>query len=323
MQLASRLEELRANHLGVFRQLLGQPMAGLTDTDFVEAQLQSLAEALGAWRELLLTELHASARAGDGSDVLSLFFTTSVNASNYDALIVEQLMKGATTTFDDAMRVASDAFPSLTRAHLRELDWNWTRPLVLASSAWKEMHQARFNDVFRSWPSHQHVDSLTSAFAELCRAHFQTEGLLAVRNYRRTLLAEVTHGFAGNAPALSQAVAVLADTDVVRIREAAFSGFPLPEALAQAPDVANAYMLAWFDVVRVETDTIESAVADGRQRYAEEIQAVDCEDQFVRLGRQFVEASFLPVYDEVRSFYVSRLGGMDADSREGTAGGRV
>jgi hypothetical protein len=239
--------------------------------------------------------------------VLTLFFGTSVNASNYDAMILEEVMRIATATFDDALTLSRAAYLSLTKDEVNKLDWRWTRQLVLWGSTWKEMHQERFNNVYRAWQTHQRADSLVTTFAELCRAHFQMEALLAVRNYRRTLLPVVTVTFVDDPDAMAKAAAVLEETEVATVRDAAFEGFPLIDVWERSPGLARAYMFAWFDLVRIVTDTKEEAVAEGQKRYAAEIQATDCDEQFARLGEQTIDEGFAPLFEELRSFYVSRF----------------
>jgi hypothetical protein len=122
---------------------------------------------------------------------------------------------------------------------------------------------------------------------------------------------------------MSKAAAALDETELATIRTAAFDGFPSPDVFNRSPDLANAYMFASFDVARIAGDTKDEAVADGRARYAAEIRSVDCDEQFARLGERFIDSAFAPLFDEVRLFYLSRLGGeTDSQSRESALGGR-
>lgn len=51
----------------------------------------------------------------------------------------------------------------------------------------------------------------------------------------------------------------------------------------------------------------ESALASGREKYASEIKAMDCDEQFARLGEGEIDEQFSLLFDEVKAFYVSRM----------------
>jgi hypothetical protein len=68
-----------------------------------------------------------------------------------------------------------------------------------------------------------------------------------------------------------------------------------------------AYVAAWCDIAFVCESTKADAIAKGQERYAVEIQAIDCAEEFVRLGEQRLVAEFAPIFGEVRAFYTSRI----------------
>lgn len=306
-EVAARLENQRVLHLDVFREALAKREPELPPAVEIGADLESLAEALEQWDSWFIADMHVmvtKARQDGDNDVLSVFFNNSVNATNYDAMILEDVMRVATATFNDALALVMDAYPSLTKEEVYELQTRWIYRLIIIRIRWKRMHQDRFNAVYQSWANHQHSESLANAFFAMCQSHFRTEAQNMVQRYRETMLPMVTCTFAERDLDASNVV----DADALAVmRSAAFDGFPVADAWERTPALARAYMLAWFDVYGKASDAKESALASGREQYASEIKAMDSDAQFARFGEGEMDEQFAPLFDEVKAFYVSRM----------------
>jgi hypothetical protein len=304
-QTAAHLERIRASHLDIFRPKLAERDGELSPDD-LDAELQALVSSLEECKGHVVATIHdmvTKARKDWDGDVLGVFFGTYSNATNYDAVIVEEVLRVTTATFEDALALACEALPTLSEDDGSALRKKWDFARLSLQREWTEMHQDRFNAVYASWGSHQHPDSLLKAFKELCRAHFETEARNSVRIYRHTLLPMVTSGFAKS----DMNVSSLDPETVETIRSAAFEGFPVADAWERFPAPSQAYLFAWYDVWRISDDTKERAIAKGRERYASEIRAVDCDDQFARLGEVIIDGVLEPLFAEVQEFYVTRM----------------
>jgi hypothetical protein len=308
----THLSGLRARFLGVFDTLLQEPHDD-TAADFVESHLTTLVAYLARWPEDVTRDVHTALHAaatqawGEGEgDALTTLFTVYGNASHYDAIILEAVMRAATATFDDALISATTAFPAISTDDVNRLRTLWDPTRWTMQAEWERLHRERFHTVLRSMGSDDTVAPLARATTELFRAYFETKALNVIRIDRWTMLPAVTERCAGQEMA---AVAARIDEESLNVmREVAFDNFPISAArLEQVPSLASAYMFAWYDLWGHREDLKTASVEKGRHKYASEIQMLDGDDQFTRYGDVCIDTQWQELFDEVRHFYAAEM----------------
>lgn len=304
----SRLAGLQERFLDIFNKLL-QEAHGDPPTEFVAVQLKTLTWYLAKWSVDLPSEIHTTIRSmlaepwelKEGDDPLDEFFGAFANASHYDAIMFEEVMRVATSTFDAAVARAVDAFPSLSTDERRTLAWIWDYTHWAMQGQLSNMRRARVSAVLRSPSTYDRPEVLLKAAIEMFRGHFELCATNEIRRYRWIFLPIVTQSFA-----TQDMITPLSklDVDVVdTLRYLAFDGFP-ESRIAQSPGLEAAYLFAWHDAFGRRQDTKSDAIKKGREEYARELKVLDNNDQFERYCEACVDQHWQVLFSEIRDFYV-------------------
>jgi hypothetical protein len=309
--LDNHLPQVEGSYLQTFSDLLTAKHSQ-NDVDRVRELLEGLSAQLATWPVEVTDYHHELFRNGvavgwglaeDAADPLDTFFETYVNASHYDAIILEQVIHVAARTFDAALEVSWQAFPLIEAEERRALAEIWSPVHLRMLGRWQLLHQHRFHAILADLDAHQQTDVAVDALFEFFRSFFETWSSQMVRKFRFTMLPVLTTVYSSRGAQrdqdetygeLLESVTTLGFTD----------GETAQGLYRQEKSLAIGYLLAWFNAWKDREELKKRSIEAGNVQLADEIQFAGVE-QFTNYGEAAIDTAWQPIFDEVQSFFAA------------------